>query len=502
MFGKNINITKRISAFLLALIMLLGALPLNVFAEAIHGNNDSAIVESNTTNKEKPSSEPKGTDPEKHTISFNPNGGTGDMESVEVAEGEEYSLPKNKFKAPERKEFKSWLMDKEELKEGHKLVVNKDIELKANWKDTKVNPVKKALNSLIGKDDKEELDVSNVNVGNAVMAGDNTTEGDPEGTVTSKDGKTRITNFEAHWVGTNENTVLGTTLDGGYYKFDLYENSKSTYGKVINNNNTKLQVKYVVSGERLYEPGMIKIKLPYYSRAEGYPESYVEASNIPIPKAKIVGGKIDYNADYGKAEYIYYIDGDDMVVTNTTTIPAATSGTFLIDYLFPNVSTIMNDGKLNKAVNDDIRNMPDMYKFKIDPQISIDINNEETISKDSHKLYHQVDKIISGGVGKFLVEIDAGKKEDETEIFEVDSYNRAFPDYGPFQKIHDWKPEWGDNLKPKNYEDYYYMIYEIRALVGSAYSNASLKIEDILGENQGQEIIGYQFGNRKIDRGG
>lgn len=104
------NITKRISAFLLALIMLLGALPLNVFAEAIHGNNDSAIVESNTTDKEKPSVEPKGTDPEKHTISFNPNGGTGEMKSVEVENGKEYSLPKNEFKAPEGKEFKNWLM--------------------------------------------------------------------------------------------------------------------------------------------------------------------------------------------------------------------------------------------------------------------------------------------------------------------------------------------------------------------------------------------------------
>lgn len=113
MFKKNINITERISAFLLALIMLLGALPLNVFAEGLQGKaNNPAVVESNTTNEDGSSGESKDptTGPTKHTISFNPNGGTGDMESVEVAEGEEYSLPKNKFKAPEGKEFKSWLM--------------------------------------------------------------------------------------------------------------------------------------------------------------------------------------------------------------------------------------------------------------------------------------------------------------------------------------------------------------------------------------------------------
>lgn len=335
-------------------------------------------------------------------------------------------------------------------------------------------------------EESETLDISedktSEDMGKQTASGDNTTEGDPEGTVTSKDGKTRITNFEAHWVGTDEDIVLGTTLKGDGYRLKYPD---EYLGRVINHNNTKLQVKYVISGERLYSPGTIKIKLPYKSRAKGYPKSYVEASNIPIPKAKIIDGKIDYNADYGKAEYIYYVDGDDLVVTNTTTIPAATSGTFLIDYFFPIV--------YGSDVNDDIRNMPDMYKFEIDPQISIDVNNDEKITKDSHKLYHQVDKIIGGSVRKSIIPIDMGKKKDETEIFCTRVNDSTFiPDT---TYINEWRSEWDEKMKPKNHEDYYYMVYEIKALVGSVYSNATLKIEDILGENEGQEIIGYQFGD-------
>lgn len=326
---------------------------------------------------------------------------------------------------------------------------------------------------------------------------DNTTEGDPEGTVTSKDGKTRITNFEAHWVGTDEDTVLGTTLDGAGETKIAY--NETAYGEVVNHNNTKLQVKYVISGERLYAPGMIKIKLPYYSRAEGYPESYVEASNIPMPKAKIVDGKIDYDADYGKAEYIYYIDGDDLIVTNTTTIPAATSGTFLIDYFFPTDFVYHESNKADEkySIPEDVRNMPDMYKFEIRPKISIDVNSDEKITKDSHKLYHQVDKTISGKIikkGNLGIPSSANIKKDETEIFYKGKYGDDFyPSYGTAPGISEWQNEWGDKIKPEKSEDYYYMIYEIKAFVGSAYSNTSLNVEDILGENQGQKIIGYQF---------
>lgn len=225
MSNNKMDITKRISAFFLALIMLLGELPLNVFAEGMQNKNaEPIVIDSKTVEKEVVSGESKDdtAGPLKHTISFNPNGGTRDMESIEIEDGKEYSLPKNEFKAPEGKEFKYWLMDEEELKEGHNLVVNKDLEFKANWEDIKVNPVKKALDSLFGKDN-ETFEVSNAKVNDAVMAGDNTTEGDPEGTVTSKDGKTRITHFEISWVGDTNDTKTSDITNHNWNISDIYK---------------------------------------------------------------------------------------------------------------------------------------------------------------------------------------------------------------------------------------------------------------------------------------
>lgn len=436
------SIKQRIAAFLLAVMMTVSGMPIEAFAETTNSPPEEVESVLRLDNKEQPleteeTTNKQPTEPEK-------------------APSDAQSEPVVKEDAPEETE------------------------------------------TLDISDDKTSEDMDK-----QTASGDNTTEGDPEGTVTSKDGKTRITNFEAHWVGTDEDTVLGTTLDGSYYTYDHFENQRSTFGRVMNHNNTKLQVKYVISGERLYSPGMIKIKLPYKSRAKGYPESYVEASNIPMPKAKIVDGKIDYAADYGKAEYIYYIDGDDLIITNTTTIPAATSGTFLIDYIFPEVSTVIegNDNRrvIKKSVNNDIRNMPDMYKFEINPQISIDINNDEEISKDSYRMHYQVDKKISGETYKTLQGGNSNKSKDETEIFT--SYDRGTlrPDYGYGQNILEWQPEWNEEIRPENYEDYYYIMYQIRASVGSVYSNASLKIEDTLGADQGQQIIGYKITNPKFN---
>ena len=419
----------------------------------------------------------------------------GAVQPITLKEGDSFELPKNVLKAPEGKVFKNWIVDGEEFDEGHKLAITKDVEVMANWEDVKVNPTKRALSSLFNKQDKKKLDVGNFNIGNAVIAGDNTTEGDPEGTVTSNDGKTRITNFEAHWVGTDEDTVLGTTLDGTYSHSGGY-GSTSIYGKVINHNNAKLQVKYVMSGERAYAPGVIKIKLPYCSRAKDLSESYVEASNIPMPKAKVVDGKIDYNTDYGKAEYIYYIDGDNLIITNIATVPAATSGTFTLDYFFPDTfieKYSSHGGKTVRNISKDIVDTPDMYKFEINPQISVDVNDEQTIFKNSHKLYYQISKKMLIKVFKSTVGIDKGKKNDETEIFHSENGDDFYADASKYQEVHDWQPEWNDNLKPEKYEDHYYLVYRISPTIQAAYSGFSINFKDIIGKNQGQKIIGYCF---------
>ena len=73
----------------------------------------------------------------KHNVSFNANGGTGNMQTVEVVEGE-YTLPENTFTAPTDKAFDGWKVNGEgEIKlPGAKINVAADVELVAQWKDS------------------------------------------------------------------------------------------------------------------------------------------------------------------------------------------------------------------------------------------------------------------------------------------------------------------------------------------------------------------------------
>ena len=74
----------------------------------------------------------------KHSISFNPNGGTGTINSVTINEGEKYSLPLgSSFTAPEGQRFKCWLVDDLELEQATQITIEKDLEVKAIWEDIK-----------------------------------------------------------------------------------------------------------------------------------------------------------------------------------------------------------------------------------------------------------------------------------------------------------------------------------------------------------------------------
>ena len=79
----------------------------------------------------------------KHTVSFNPNGGTGTMEPVEVYEGEEYTLPSNTFKKEGRSAY-GWKVGNEyKSNVGDKITVTADTVVTAVYAQTKtVNLVK------------------------------------------------------------------------------------------------------------------------------------------------------------------------------------------------------------------------------------------------------------------------------------------------------------------------------------------------------------------------
>ena len=67
-------------------------------------------------------------------VSFNANGGSGSMESVEVVKGQQYTLPACGFTAPEGREFAGWLIGSVRYQPGEKLTIAGDTVFKADWK--------------------------------------------------------------------------------------------------------------------------------------------------------------------------------------------------------------------------------------------------------------------------------------------------------------------------------------------------------------------------------
>lgn len=74
-----------------------------------------------------------------YTVSYDANGGTGEMASDTDVSGE-YTLPACSFIAPEGKEFKCWLIGSEEYQVGDVIDVNSDTVVKASWKNKEVVP--------------------------------------------------------------------------------------------------------------------------------------------------------------------------------------------------------------------------------------------------------------------------------------------------------------------------------------------------------------------------
>lgn len=72
---------------------------------------------------------------EKCTISFDKGDGNGSLADVKVEKGKEYTLPECTFTAPEGKEFEAWEIEGTKKQAKESIVVNKDTNIKALWKD-------------------------------------------------------------------------------------------------------------------------------------------------------------------------------------------------------------------------------------------------------------------------------------------------------------------------------------------------------------------------------
>ena len=70
-----------------------------------------------------------------HTVTFVANGGSGEMEALQVKHGDTIELPACTFTAPEGKVFDCWLVSANKYQVGEKITVTSDMTFKASWKD-------------------------------------------------------------------------------------------------------------------------------------------------------------------------------------------------------------------------------------------------------------------------------------------------------------------------------------------------------------------------------
>ena len=72
------------------------------------------------------------------TVSYDRNGGTGEMADKTVNKGAEYNLAANGFTAPANEKFKAWKIGNTEYGEGDEITVTEDTTVVAVWQDIKV----------------------------------------------------------------------------------------------------------------------------------------------------------------------------------------------------------------------------------------------------------------------------------------------------------------------------------------------------------------------------
>ena len=70
-----------------------------------------------------------------YTVTFDPNGGSGSIDSQEVKEGEQLTLPNNRFAPPANKKFKAWGIGDAQYNPGTLYTVTGQTTVKALWDD-------------------------------------------------------------------------------------------------------------------------------------------------------------------------------------------------------------------------------------------------------------------------------------------------------------------------------------------------------------------------------
>lgn len=319
----------------------------------------------------------------------------------------------------------------------------------------------------------EELDISEDKAFEDMdkqTADDSIPKGDPEGTVISKDGKTRITRFEVKWKDTDELVIEDSMKRYKRRKSYNYDNRYENWtiladddyrvndvGISTNGQNKDIKLDWSISGERTYKPGQIKINLPEVTilkenTAIGYK---VDTGNTPVPKLiRKDDGSVDVNVDYGKSDYAWEIADGVFSLVNIKELLPGTTGTSTISY--------------KEEFGGNLRLIKDGSIANIKPNITIDISENETLKKEDKTLSIKLNKDVN------------------VRTFKNANYYSS------------WNKEWGDNIKPKNPDNYEYILYKVETTLYTQYAAGKLKLEDTIGENQ--EILGFRNSKKRLHR--
>lgn len=130
---------------------------------------------------------------DKVVISFDLNGGQGSYPNVEIAKGDNYTLPyKSAVIAPEGKVFDAWQVEGQKLTEGEKITVTKNMAVMALWKDKQA------------EDKPDQGSTSSSSGGGSSSTYQGTS---PTSSINSKD-------YKGHWA----EKVIDYNLSKGYFK--------------------------------------------------------------------------------------------------------------------------------------------------------------------------------------------------------------------------------------------------------------------------------------------
>ncbi len=268
--------------------------------------------------------------PQYRRITYNANGGGGEMKPGKATDGEEFELPVCGFTAPPKKQFWTWAIggtDGEKKAPGEKYIFTADTEVFALWDDIHVTGVTLNKNTLtLGLGDSETL-IATVSPDDAANKAVDWKSDDPA--IASVDENGKVT---AHALGTTTITATSKDID------DFFDTCEVTVVK-------KQTMKFSPSGGKWKDGSTDPIIISAIAGAEitipegpvraGYKFQYWKGSKYkPGDKFKVPEGGHEFTAVWAKAATSWFAPspktGDNMGICLWSSLALFSAGGLLL----------------------------------------------------------------------------------------------------------------------------------------------------------------------------